>query len=490
MTNYSYEGSSTEEQESTTSHADLVQCSTQEAQSPLGQCKDSMASSAAASKKRRVIEGPIIKEMQKVLPGALHQARKLLHIFAKAIGLSEFTRYPREHHICLQVHLLALDLSRAIKHQTITYVQVREGFENLWYLMEFCKRTSQRDAAVTARLTRKAILIMERVTSVMEDYSGVNSTDWVKVADMFLSEAKAYTQDAVPYKPAKFKYFLVNRMIGSGGFGTIYKAYVGGIVCTLKLIPCELLTDPKHACMDKLVASMIDNPFLVKYFACFSTKQAFVTAMEYIRGCDLLKVLRIARTIPEDVLRIIIAQLGEALQHMHCKGFIHRDVKPANLIIMVGCRIKLIDFDTAKTCIGKFVRKNQLLFSARTSAEFYDSQIAGTVPYLAPECITYMGYGRSMDWWATGVSTFHLATGRLPFQRFRTQEELQRMIAAGFYRWPKDRVFSLQLQEFVNALMQKKPFERLCSHRYTDFQEHPFFAGINWHTLAETDFLK
>lgn len=168
---------------------------------------------------------------------------------------------------------------------------------------------------------------MERIASTLEDYSGVNSTNWIKVAEMFLVEARSLAQDYIPYRAAKFRYFTVNRLLGAGGFGSIYKAHLGGIVCALKLVPANLLTEPKHACMDKLVASMINNPFLVRYYACFSTRQAFVTAMEYIRGCDLAKVLKVSRTIPEDILRLVMAQVGEALQHIHANGFIHRDVK-------------------------------------------------------------------------------------------------------------------------------------------------------------------
>lgn len=168
---------------------------------------------------------------------------------------------------------------------------------------------------------------MERITATLEDFSGVNSTNWVKVAEMFLVEGRSLSQEVAPYRAAKFKYFTINRLLGAGGFGSIYKAHLGGIVCAIKLVPCELLTEVKHACQDKLVASMINNPFLVRYFACFSTRQAFITAMEYIRGCDLAKVLKVARTIPEDVVRIVIAQVGEALQHIHSSGFIHRDVK-------------------------------------------------------------------------------------------------------------------------------------------------------------------
>lgn len=76
------------------------------------------------------------------------------------------------------------------------------------------------------------------------------------------------------------------------------------------------------------------------------------------------------------------------------------------MIVMNGCRIKLIDFDTAKSCIGKFVAKPQSTFNWRTAFEFIDKEVAGTMPFFPPECCPLHPngnnlYGRGMDWYVT-----------------------------------------------------------------------------------------
>lgn len=68
------------------------------------------------------------------------------------------------------------------------------------------------------------------------------------------------------------------------------------------------------------------------------------------------------------------------------------------MMIMVGCRVKLIDFDTAKVCIGKFTKRLLTTFFERTTDEFNDGEIAGTVSYMAPEMLKNERYGRAVDW--------------------------------------------------------------------------------------------
>lgn len=159
-----------------------------------------------------------------------------------------------------------------------------------------------------------------------------------------------------------------------------------------------MMPSAKHAVMDKMVASMINHPCLVKYHATFSAEGAFVTVMEYIRGVDVSKLLRVCTFMPLIVVRVLIAQLGIAIQHLHFNGFIHRDIKPENMMILPGCRIKLIDFDTAKACIGKFHNKPMPSYYSRTKLEFNQPEMAGTYPYNAPESFNNKGYGRALDW--------------------------------------------------------------------------------------------
>lgn len=66
--------------------------------------------------------------------------------------------------------------------------------------------------------------------------------------------------------------------------------------------------------------------------------------------------------------------------------------------------MKLIDFDTAKSCMGKFISRPLLSFNRRTSVEFGDEQGMGTVAFMAPEILTKKGYGRAVDWYG-GIMT-------------------------------------------------------------------------------------
>ncbi|XP_075526832.1 uncharacterized protein LOC142558586 [Dermacentor variabilis] len=139
------------------------------------------------------------------------------------------------------------------------------------------------------------------------------------------------------------------------------------MVCTIKLVACDRFQRHKQACIDKVVASIIRCPFLVKYYACYCTRDAYVTVMEYICGADLMRVVDKAVYLPTEECRIVMAQLILALEHMHLRGLLHRDIKVSNMLIIPGGRVKVIDFDTNKVCIGHSVsatsntRKRKLL---------------------------------------------------------------------------------------------------------------------------------
>lgn len=125
----------------------------------------------------------------------------------------------------------------------------------------------------------------------------------------------------------KPRYGLNYSFTGAGGFGAVYKALFGEAVCTVKLVPKSKLPGAEFAIVDKEVSSMINHPCLVHYHATFVTEEAYVTVMEYIKGVDVIRLLQANTRLSEGFAKLILAQLGLALCHLHYKGFLHRDVK-------------------------------------------------------------------------------------------------------------------------------------------------------------------
>lgn len=84
----------------------------------------------------------------------------------------------------------------------------------------------------------------------------------------------------------------------------MYKSTIFGerITCTAKLVPLTKFKMPKHACADKVVASITNNRFLVKYYATCATQEAFLTIMEYIRGIDLHRLIKVSASNEVDVI--------------------------------------------------------------------------------------------------------------------------------------------------------------------------------------------
>ncbi|XP_037509032.1 microtubule-associated serine/threonine-protein kinase 2-like [Rhipicephalus sanguineus] len=177
--------------------------------------------------------------------------------------------------------------------------------------------------------------------------------------------------------------------------------------------------------------------------------------MEYISGVDLMRVVTKATYLNIDHVQIVMAQLILALEHLHLRGFLHRDVKVSNMLIVPGGRVKLIDFDTNKVCLGHFSKRLVKGYFARTAFEFHDGESAGTIPYMAPEILKRRPYA--------------------PLKWPKTEEHPHSATPEA-----KDMVFKL---------LRKNPIERLASRHYQDLKNHPFFGGFNWKVLSANKFI-
>nr|XP_037273038.1 uncharacterized protein LOC119164944 [Rhipicephalus microplus] len=391
-----------------------------------------------------------------------------------------------------QVLLAAQDILDKLNKQIVTYQDVRDVAENLIGLHNLAYKKSPEIGKVTGDNIRKLMIIVGELATSLEKVSEVPPTDWMGIGDTVVAKTATLNMAEVApfytYIP-KMKDFLSQKLLGAGGFGAVYKAVYKptNLTVSMKLVPCDKFQRHKQACIDKVCASVIGHPFLVKYYACFASRDAYVTVMEYICGADMMRVCEKAVYLPTNECRIVMAQLILAIEHMHLRGLLHRDIKVSNMMILPGGRVKVIDFDTNKICVAHFAKRVLKGYFTRTAFEFYDGESAGTIPYMAPEILKRKPYGRSCDWWSTGATMYKMMTGRVPF-RGETKQELTDKIINQPLKWPKveehPHSATPEAKDMVFKFLKKNPVERLGSTTYAEIRDHPFYAGFNWKKLV------
>lgn len=181
---------------------------------------------------------------------------------------------------------------------------------------------------------KKFVTVIHEVCAKLEIFARQRVTQWDRVVETLVRPEPAPYPDVNTLIPplALIQPLL---LIGCGGFGSIYKAKFGGVaLCTLKVVPTKKFKVLKHACVDKVFASMTNHPFIVKQYSTFQCDPAYLTIMEYVYGIDLSRIVR-ADTNPlaEPICQHILAQIGLAVQHIHLKGFIHRDIKVQSFLV-------------------------------------------------------------------------------------------------------------------------------------------------------------
>ncbi|XP_072143788.1 probable serine/threonine-protein kinase DDB_G0280717 [Dermacentor andersoni] len=412
-------------------------------------------------------------------------ASVLLDFFIKRESKVSLMRDPLSHFCQEEVVLHAQEFLVKLSKQVITYQDVRDMVDNL------CIKKNTEVAKELGLTVRKLIIIVCEVATSLEKIAEVPVSDWMAFGDAIVNKLERMN----PPKPLPFAVYIPRvrdfqnmKMLGAGGFGAVYLANYrpANFVATVKLVNMDRFSRHKQAAMDKVVASVIRNPFLVKYYCCFCVKEAYVTIMEYIAGLDLMRVVTKEEYLDVDAVRVIMAQLILALEHMHLRGFLHRDIKVSNMLILPGGRVKVIDFDTAKVCNGHFAKCFLRGYFRRTAFEFYDLESAGTIPYMAPEILKRRPYGRAADWWSAGIVMYKLTTGRVPF-RGKSKQLLRERIIASPLKWPRPEDHpnsaTTPSKDLAYRMLKKNPMERLGSRNYIDLKTHLFFDQFNWQRL-------
>ena len=200
--------------------------------------------------------------------------------------------------------------------------------------------------------------------------------------------------------------YLVEAPIGRGGMGVVYRAFhlhLGRPVA-LKLLPPAVADDERFRTRfvqeSRLAASLL-HPNIVTIFDAGEERGRLYIAMQYVPGGDLGHAVDVEGALEPSRVVHLLSQVAAALDTAHQAGLVHRDVKPANILVD-GTRALLTDFGLTKRMTGD---------TGLTKG----GQIVGTVDYLAPEQIESLPLDGRADQYALGAVAYHLLAGRAPF---------------------------------------------------------------------------
>ena len=201
----------------------------------------------------------------------------------------------------------------------------------------------------------------------------------------------------------------VSEVLGQGGMGVVYKGRQPFLdrQIAIKLIRPDFGADAdaQRRFIDEARAlARLTHPYVVSVFDCGRAGDLFYFVMEYVAGTSLRQMIANKTLTNRDVLDYL-PQIGQALQHAHDNGVVHRDVKPENILVDQRNRVRLVDFGLAKW------------LKASAPADRDAARIAGTWGYMAPvQIFAPATVDHRADVFSTGVVSYEMLTGELPGQ--------------------------------------------------------------------------
>jgi len=217
---------------------------------------------------------------------------------------------------------------------------------------------------------------------------------------------------------------------------------------------------------------VLDHPFIVKLYGAFQDGRSLYMAMDLLQGGELFARIHTPESngIEEHDAKFYAACIVQALDHMHGRNILYRDLKAENVVIDNQGYCILIDLGYAKTVVRKTYT------------------MCGTPLYLAPEIILSRGYDKSVDHWSLGILLYEMLLGFSPFySRGIDQNSLFKRIARCKYEIPSWSDISEDAKVLIHGLLVLRPTERLGSLAGgdADIVCHKWFRSINKSALLK-----
>lgn len=266
--------------------------------------------------------------------------------------------------------------------------------------------------------------------------------------------------------------FICHMMLGKGSFGEVFlvekisnkKLYAMKVLRKDKILNQNLT---RYAKTERNVLSIMNHPFIVGLNSAFQTETKLYLILEYCPNGDLGNLITKKRRFSEDIAKIYSAEITLALEALHNKDIIFRDLKPDNVVIDSEGHALLTDFGLSKEGVKEGLQKS----------------FCGSVAYLAPEMLRRSGHNKTVDWYLLGVLIYEMLVGMPPYFS-SNREELFENIKKAQLKLP--RSLSEEAKHLITHLLKRDPAKRLgAQNDAADIKNHPWFKDINWNEALQ-----
>ncbi|CAM9922432.1 unnamed protein product [Scytosiphon promiscuus] len=323
-------------------------------------------------------------------------------------------------------------------------------------------------------------------------------------------------------------------MIGRGAFGEVRlvrKRDTGEVYAMKSMLKNHMILKNQvtHVKAERDVMAEADDPWIVKLMYSFQDDVNLYMVMEFLPGGDLMGLLMKYDTFGEDATRVYMAETAMAIARVHELGYIHRDLKPDNILLDWDGHVKLTDLGLCtkmqpeqlnllpdvpedemmggmEVCQpplgggqggagpaggggagggGDPARSSGATPGHRDRTLVYST--VGTPDYIAPEVLQQKGYGKECDWWSLGVIMFECLVGYTPFYAEDPVTTCRKILNwPRFLEIPEETAVGVSepCMRFLTSLISAAP-DRLGKNGVGEVMASSWLAGVPWERIRE-----
>lgn len=268
--------------------------------------------------------------------------------------------------------------------------------------------------------------------------------------------------------------FTQIKVIGRGAFGEVQlvrhkstqRVYAMKLLSKFEMIK---RSDSAFFWEERDIMAHANSLWIVQLHFAFQDEKYLYMVMDYMPGGDLVNLMS-NYDVPEKWAKFYCAEVVLALDAIHSMGFVHRDVKPDNMLLGKDGHLKLADFGTCmRMDVDGLVRSDTAV---------------GTPDYISPEVLQSQGgegvYGRECDWWSVGVFLYEMLVGDTPFYADSLVGTYSKIMDhKNSLHFPSDVEISQNAKSLICAFLTDRT-KRLGRNGVEEIKSHPFFQNDQW----------